>query len=64
MPMKMYVFDDAKVAGTLRSLGFSVIQNGRGKNGKYCVPENQALLEVIHTQFSDVGFTVTDVLCF
>ena len=62
--MKMYVFDDAKVADTLRSLGFSVIQNGRGENIKYCVPENQALLEMMHTQFSDTDFTVTDVLCF
>lgn len=64
MPMKMYVFNDPKVADNLRALGFSVIQNGRGENSKYCVPENQSLLEVMHTQFSDTGFTVTDVLCF
>lgn len=64
MPMKMYVFDDAKVADTLRSLGFSVIQNGRGKNGKYCVPENQDLLELLHTQFADIPFSVADALCF
>lgn len=64
MPMKMYVFNDPKVADNLRSLGFSVIQNGRGENSKYCVPENQALLEVMHAQFSDTSFTVTDVLCF
>lgn len=64
MPMKMYVFNDPKVADNLRSLGFSVIQNGRGENSKYCVPENQALLEVMHAQFADISFTVTDVLCF
>lgn len=62
--MKMYVFNDPKVADNLRSLGFSVIQNGRGENSKYCVPENQALLEVMHAQFDDTSFTVTDVLCF
>ena len=61
--MKMYVFNDPKVADNLRSLGFSVIQNGRGENSKYCVPENQALLEVMHAQFADTSFTVTDVLC-
>lgn len=64
MLMKMYVFDDAKVADKLRSLGFSVIQNGRGKCCKYCVPETQALAEILHAQFADVSFSVSDVLCF
>ena len=70
MSMKMYVFNDAKVADKLRSLGFSVIKNngnGRkqnGKNDQYCVPESPALMEALHTQFDDVVFSVSNVLCF
>lgn len=68
--MRMYVFEDAKVADKLRSLGFSVIKTGgsregyNGKNGQYCVPESQALLELLHAQFGDVVLSVADVLCF
>lgn len=68
--MRMYVFEDAKVADKLRSLGFSVLRtrgNGRGHNGKndqYCVPESQTLLEALRAQFDDVAFSVANVLCF
>lgn len=68
--MRMYVFEDAKVADKLRSLGFSVIKTGggreghNGKNDQYCVPESQTLLELLHTQFDDVALSVSDVLCF
>lgn len=64
MPMKMYVFDDSKVADKLRSLGFSVIQNGRGGHCKYCVPEDSRLTTILSSQFADTHFAVTDVLCF
>ena len=64
MPMKMYVFDDSKVADKLRSLGFSVIQNGRGGRCKYCVPEDSRLTAILSSQFADAHFAITDVLCF
>ena len=62
MPMKMYVFNDPKLAENLRSLGFSVIRNGA--TGKYCVPEDRALIDLLHTQFADVDFIVSNILCF
>lgn len=62
--MKTYLFDNAKFADKLRELGFSVIETGAGAKKKFCVPKSDELVRLLHAQFADVKFAVSDVVFF